>query len=109
MSETRTYTVTGMTCGHCVGVLTQELKDMPGVTDISVEGVTEAAPRCDGRQLFAADRRAGGDGGARRLTTEPAAPSAYALVSRQFDCTPDGWVGVYRVRCGRRSAVARVP
>ncbi len=29
-----TYTVTGMTCGHCVGHITEEMKTLAGVTDI---------------------------------------------------------------------------
>ena len=37
MSETTTtYQVTGMTCGHCVGSVTEELSKLPGVTDVSV-------------------------------------------------------------------------
>ena len=36
MSVTSTYTVTGMTCGHCVSAVTSELKDLPGVTDVDV-------------------------------------------------------------------------
>jgi copper chaperone len=34
---TRTYAVSGMTCGHCVGAVTDELKSLPGVTDVHVE------------------------------------------------------------------------
>ncbi len=29
-----TYTVTGMTCGHCVGHVTEEMKTIDGVTDV---------------------------------------------------------------------------
>ena len=36
MSE-QTYTVTGMTCGHCVRSVTEELEKLPGVTDVDVE------------------------------------------------------------------------
>lgn len=35
--NTQTYSVTGMTCGHCVGAVTSELKELVGVTDVSVE------------------------------------------------------------------------
>jgi copper chaperone CopZ len=35
MSST-TYTVTGMTCGHCVASVTEELSGLPGVSDIDV-------------------------------------------------------------------------
>ncbi|WP_435770189.1 heavy-metal-associated domain-containing protein [Nocardioides sp. SYSU DS0651] len=36
MSQTRTYTVTGMTCGHCVASVTEEVREIPGVADVDV-------------------------------------------------------------------------
>lgn len=30
------YTVTGMTCGHCVAHVTEEVSAIPGVTDVQV-------------------------------------------------------------------------
>ena len=36
MSQTQTYTVTGMTCGHCVASVTEEVKEIPGVEDVNV-------------------------------------------------------------------------
>ncbi|MGI9157532.1 MAG: heavy-metal-associated domain-containing protein [Marmoricola sp.] len=36
MSETRTYTVTGMTCGHCVSSVTEEVRELPGVEHVEV-------------------------------------------------------------------------
>ena len=36
MSETRTYTVTGMTCGHCVASVTEEVQEIPGVEHVDV-------------------------------------------------------------------------
>ncbi len=36
MSE-QTYTVTGMTCGHCVRSVTEELEKVPGVTGVAVD------------------------------------------------------------------------
>ncbi len=36
MSETRTYTVTGMTCGHCVASVTEEVQEIPGVENVDV-------------------------------------------------------------------------
>ena len=45
-----TYTVTGMTCGHCVAHVTEEVSGVEGVTDVQVtleDGrmvVTSAAP-----------------------------------------------------------------
>ena len=35
--STATYTVTGMTCGHCVASVTEEVGELPGVTDVQVE------------------------------------------------------------------------
>ncbi|HEX8496504.1 MAG TPA: heavy-metal-associated domain-containing protein [Actinomycetales bacterium] len=35
--STSTYTVTGMTCEHCVASVTEEVGELPGVTDVSVE------------------------------------------------------------------------
>ncbi len=37
MSTTATYTVTGMTCGHCVSSVTEEVGELPGVRDVSVD------------------------------------------------------------------------
>ncbi|AXH97007.1 heavy-metal-associated domain-containing protein [Ornithinimicrobium avium] len=34
--ETTTITVNGMTCGHCVASVTEELKEVAGVTDVRV-------------------------------------------------------------------------
>ncbi len=37
MSENiSTYTVTGMTCGHCVTSVTEEVQEIPGVEDVEV-------------------------------------------------------------------------
>lgn len=35
--DTQAFSVTGMTCGHCVGAVTAELKEIPGVTDVKVD------------------------------------------------------------------------
>lgn len=34
---TNTYTVTGMTCGHCVGSVRSEVSQIPGVTEVQVD------------------------------------------------------------------------
>jgi copper chaperone len=34
---TRTYTVTGMTCSHCVNSVGSEIQQIPGVTDVQVD------------------------------------------------------------------------
>ena len=53
MAVTSTYTVTGMTCGHCVNAVTSELTGLDGVEDVQVDlgtgqvTVTSAAPLSD--------------------------------------------------------------
>ena len=37
MSVQSTYTVTGMTCGHCVSAVTAELSRLAGVSDVRVD------------------------------------------------------------------------
>ena len=37
MATTKTYTVTGMTCSHCVNSVSAEVKRLPGVTDVHVD------------------------------------------------------------------------
>ncbi len=37
MSTNATYSVTGMTCEHCVAAVTTELSALPGVTAVSVD------------------------------------------------------------------------
>lgn len=34
--NTSTYTVTGMTCQHCVASVTEELSELPGVESVDV-------------------------------------------------------------------------
>jgi copper chaperone CopZ len=36
MTETQQYTVTGMTCGHCVASVTEEVQEVPGVKHVEV-------------------------------------------------------------------------
>jgi copper ion binding protein len=33
----QTYTVTGMTCSHCVNSVSSEIQQIPGVTDVQVD------------------------------------------------------------------------
>ena len=35
--NTATYTVVGMTCGHCVNAVTEEVSQIPGVTGVDVD------------------------------------------------------------------------
>jgi copper chaperone len=50
MSQTAEYTVSGMTCGHCVASVTEEVQEVAGVTDVAVDlesgglRVTSAGP-----------------------------------------------------------------
>ncbi len=37
MSTTNTYTVSGMSCGHCVAAVTEELSKLDGVSHVDVE------------------------------------------------------------------------
>ncbi|GIH66575.1 MULTISPECIES: heavy-metal-associated domain-containing protein [Microbispora] len=37
---TATYTVTGMTCGHCVSSVKEEVGEVPGVTGVEVDLAT---------------------------------------------------------------------
>ena len=34
---TATYTVVGMTCGHCVNAVSEEVGEVPGVTAVDVD------------------------------------------------------------------------
>jgi copper ion binding protein len=53
MAVTSTYTVTGMTCGHCVSAVTEEISAIDGVGDVRVDlgsgtvTVTSDAPLSD--------------------------------------------------------------
>jgi copper chaperone len=53
MTTTATYTVSGMTCGHCIAAVTEELTKLDGVSGVDVDlnaggesrvTVTSAAP-----------------------------------------------------------------
>jgi copper chaperone CopZ len=35
--STQTFHVTGMTCGHCVHAVTEEIQELGGVTDVAVD------------------------------------------------------------------------
>lgn len=35
--QTTKLVVTGMTCGHCVASVTEEVQEIPGVTDVTVD------------------------------------------------------------------------
>jgi copper ion binding protein len=58
---TTTYTVTGMTCGHCVNAVSSEVGRLAGVTGVQVDlttgavTVTSAAPLDDAAVAAAVD------------------------------------------------------
>ena len=37
MNQTTKYTVTGMTCEHCVASVSEEVQEIAGVTDVQVD------------------------------------------------------------------------
>jgi copper chaperone CopZ len=61
MAVTSTYTVSGMTCSHCVQAVTVELSALPGVADVRVDltsgavTVTSEAPLTDDQVRAAVD------------------------------------------------------
>lgn len=52
--STASFTVVGMTCGHCVNAVTEEVSQVPGVTGVDVDlasgglTVTSESPVDDG-------------------------------------------------------------
>lgn len=61
--STRTYTVEGMTCGHCVNAVTGEVSKVSGVSDVTVDldakRVTVAGEGFDDAAIVAAVDEAG--------------------------------------------------
>ncbi|MEN3533951.1 heavy-metal-associated domain-containing protein [Microbispora sp. ZYX-F-249] len=65
-SMTSTYTVTGMTCGHCVSSVSEEVGAVAGVTDVTVDLASglltvETDGGADDAAIVAAVREAGYD------------------------------------------------
>ncbi|MFI6505650.1 heavy-metal-associated domain-containing protein [Nonomuraea typhae] len=59
-----TYTVTGMTCGHCVASVKEEVGEVPGVTAVEVDlasGRVEVTGQADDNLIRAAIKEAGYD------------------------------------------------
>ena len=50
-TQTSTYRVEGMTCGHCIGAVTQELTALPGVCDVTVDLPTGQVTVTSDREL----------------------------------------------------------
>jgi copper chaperone len=58
MSQTATYTVTGMTCDHCVRSVREEIGEIEGVSDIDVDLASGAVSVTSSRPLEDASVRA---------------------------------------------------
>jgi len=54
---TRTWTVTGMTCEHCVASVTEEISEIAGVSAVDVELATGAVTVTSAGPLAEADVR----------------------------------------------------
>lgn len=52
------YTVTGMTCEHCVASVTEEVSEIDGVTEVAVDLPTGAVTVISSEPVDAADVRA---------------------------------------------------
>ena len=52
---TSTYTVTGMTCGHCVASVSEEIGELVGVEDVAVALETGEVTITSGAPLDPAD------------------------------------------------------
>lgn len=48
---TSTYTVTGMTCGHCVASVREEISEIPGVNNVDVTLETGVVEISSDREL----------------------------------------------------------
>ncbi|MDQ3470397.1 MAG: heavy-metal-associated domain-containing protein [Actinomycetota bacterium] len=61
MNQTSTYTVSGMTCGHCVAAVSEELSKLDGVREVDVQldgglvTVVSDSPLADGDVRAAVD------------------------------------------------------
>lgn len=53
----QTYTVTGMTCGHCASSVTEEVQEIAGVTDVAVDLPTGKVTVTSERELAIEDVR----------------------------------------------------
>jgi copper chaperone CopZ len=61
MAVTSTYTVTGMTCEHCVQAVSGEISSLPGVADVRVDLSSGAVTVTSEAPLAADDVRAAVD------------------------------------------------
>ncbi len=68
MSQTAEYTVSGMTCGHCVASVTEEVQEIPGVTEVEVDLQTGGLRVTSTTPVPATDVRAAVEEAGYRLT-----------------------------------------
>ena len=66
---TTTYTVQGMTCGHCVSSVSSEIGALPGVTDVDVDLASGAVTVTSEQPLDPATVRAAVDEAGYELVT----------------------------------------
>ena len=69
MSVTTTYTVTGMTCGHCAQAVTTEITALSGVQGVQVDLANGAVTVTSDRALAVDDVRAAVDEAGYELTS----------------------------------------
>jgi copper chaperone len=70
-----TYTVTGMTCSHCVASVTEEIGALDGVTDVVVDLPTGAVTVTSERELDAEQVRAAVEEAGYRLADQAGQPT----------------------------------
>lgn len=58
MSTTSEYVVTGMTCGHCVASVTEEVSEIEGVSDVQVDLATGSVTVTSEHELSADEVKA---------------------------------------------------
>ena len=58
MTQTQTFTVTGMTCGHCATSVSEEISEIDGVQDVAVVVETGAVTVTSAAPLAEAEVRA---------------------------------------------------
>jgi copper chaperone len=70
-----TYTVTGMTCSHCVASVTEEISAIDGVTNVAVDLPTGAVTVTSEQELDAEQVRAAVEEAGYRLADPAGQPS----------------------------------
>ena len=68
---TSTYTVIGMTCGHCVASVTEEIGEISGVREVAVDLPTGAVTVTSDAPLAGAEVRAAVEEAGYRLGRPP--------------------------------------